>query len=205
MKQSARTRLGILLILAGAAVPLAIVSVAYACGRLVSLHVDPSTARAGAEVTGFGRNYNSTPRFGAVTVRFNSRTGPILWQGLPDELGRISPRFKVPRVRPGYYTIIATQYAADGTPAAGTPGRDVLRVTRSRRASSESVAAAPWGSPGDRAGGSGGAPAALDLSSFDAGTLGAALLMLALWSGGGFLLLSARAARSGIPPARRLS
>ena len=204
MKHATRTRLGILLVLAGAAVPLAIVSIAYACGRLVSLHLDPSTARAGAQVSGFGRNYNATPRFGAVELRFNSRTGRILWQGRPDELGRISPTFTVPRARPGYYTIIATQYSADGIPAAGTPGRDVLRITRSRRAPSQAAAAPPWTSQGGRPGAPGGAPGALAGLSVGPETLAAAGLMLALWVGGGVLLLGGRVARGGAQPARRL-
>lgn len=183
--------------LAAAAIPLAVASVAFACARLTTLYLNKSAARSGAEVSGFGRNYTTDPRASDVTVRFNSRHGLVLWQGRPDQNGNITPSFRVPKAKRGYYTILATQYGADGRPAAGTPGRASLRIGQGRR-TSQAVAAGwpPSGSAGP--GGSGGPPGAVVTSA-------PAILLSVLLSGGllggGLVLVRAGHRRERAAPA----
>ncbi len=145
-----RRKLGIVLILAGAALPLALVSVSYACGVLATLHLNRSAVAPGASVSGFGNNYNTSPKASAVVLHFNSRTGRALWSGAPDQNGNIAPRFTALRVRPGYYVIDATQTSATGAPVAGTPGRAVLRIGHPHRRGA--AAAWPTGTPGSGTG-----------------------------------------------------
>lgn len=121
------------LVAAAVAVPLLAASFAYACAALASLSVNPGAADAGQTVSGYGQSFSNThggsPSIEPVVVRFNSRTGPVLWSGRPDNSGNISFSFVVPKVTPGQYTIIATQNNADGQPAPGTPARAAFQVT----------------------------------------------------------------------------
>lgn len=185
-----RKRLGVLLIIAAAAVPLAVVSVAFACGRLATLYVNPTSAPQGAQISGFGRNYNTAPKASPVTVHFGSRNGPILWTGRPDLNGSISPSFAVPNVRSGYYTVMAEQTTPAGTAAPGTPGRAALRIGKPKKGSgSHSAASGPWGADPPRSGsGSGGSGAVI---TPDMGII-AGLLSGGLLAGGMLLLVSNR-------------
>ena len=198
------TRFGVLGLLALFAIPLAVASTAWACGRLATLYLNPAGGRAGAEVTGVGRNYNSAPTASEVTVRFNGRNGRVLWQGRADQNGRIFPSFQVPNVRAGNYVVLATQSTADGRPAAGTPGRSPLRV---RRGSSSTQSAAPlWapskpGDPGPSAhatAGSGGGASGLSVPA-------ALLLLLALPAAALTVVFIGRRSHGAATPARRFS
>jgi hypothetical protein len=133
--RSTRQKLGILLILGAIAVPLTVVSAAYACGVLATLYLSPSQVHSGATVAGHGNNYFSpTP----VTLHFNSRSGPVVWSGTPSKNGMITPSFRIPNVKSGYYLIMAEQSTPKGIPAVGTPGRAVIHVgaSHSRRGAS---------------------------------------------------------------------
>lgn len=132
MNDTKRSRLA-LIAFGAVAVPLLAASIAYACGALATLSVHPGSGDAGAQVEGFGRGFSSThggaPSAEPVVVRFNSRSGPVLWSGHPAANGNISFSFTVPNTSPGSYTIIATQNNADGQPVAGTPARASFTVT----------------------------------------------------------------------------
>jgi hypothetical protein len=131
-----------------AAIPLAVVATAFACGSLATLKLNRATAAAGDPVTARGGNFNSSRNASAVQIRFNGRNGRILWEGRPTANGRLTATFDAPAARPGYYVIVATQTGPDGRPAAGTPGRAPLRIrgAASSRASS-AAPAAPWAAP----------------------------------------------------------
>jgi hypothetical protein len=201
MTRDSRKRVGVLFLVGAVLVPLAIVSTAWACGRLANLRLSADSARAGQEVTGVGLNYNSQPTSSDVTVRLGGRSGPVLWQGRTNAQGTIAPVFTVPRVKSGYYTIVATQYLASGAPAAGTPGRDVLRIGRVKRQKTSSGTVAPWASPApptSGAGPAGGAPAhtarAIDVST--PVVVGGTLLFVVLAASGVTMLRSARRTRT---------
>lgn len=181
--RSTRHRLGFLLIVAAVAVPLAAVSFAYACGVLTTLHLAPKTVRQGADVTGFGRNYSSSPAASAVTLHLNSRKGQVLWSGRASSTGLITPSFSAPNVHSGYYTVLAEQTGTGNRPSPGTPGRATIyvgtRKSRSHASRSGAFAAIPP-SAGGRSGG-GYAFAGLDAvaltSLLSAGLLGSGLLV----------------------------
>ena len=185
--RTVRKRLGYLMIVAGVAVPLAVVSVAFACGRLATLHLSAKSARAGAQVSGFGNNYTAAPTASPVTLRFNSRNGAVLWTGRPDLNGHIAPTFAAPSAKPGVYTILALQTTASGAASPGTPGRAALRI-RGASASHSSSAGAWAPVPPAAGGGSDGPWAPL---TPDLGIL-AAILSGALLAGGVVVLVSDR-------------
>src|SRR5215208_5401434 len=81
MSHDSRKRVGVLLLIGAVLVPLAIVSTAWACGRLATLRLSADSARTGQEITGFGGNYNSVASSSDVTVRLGGRSGRVLWQG----------------------------------------------------------------------------------------------------------------------------
>jgi len=114
------------------AVPLVAASIAYACTALATLSLNPASGDAGAQVSGSGRAFSSAPTAEPVVVRFNSRSGPVLWTGRPDGAGNINFTFAVPNVAPGSYAVIATQNNADGHPVGGTPARAAFTVTGQR-------------------------------------------------------------------------
>jgi hypothetical protein len=137
---------GIMLVF-GAALPLAVASVAWACGVLSTLTIDKKVASPGQSITISGKNYANTVAGGAspVTVRLKSRKGAVLTT-VAATAGRISDTFTIPAsVSPGWYVVLATQSNADGSPKAGTPGRTTLRIQGSSTASAV-PAAAPWSS-----------------------------------------------------------
>ncbi len=182
-----RQRLGVLLVLAAVAVPLAVASAAWACGVLATLSLTPRHTHVGAVVSGFGDNFSTSPKASAVLLRFNNRSGPVLWSGRPNSNGTIAPTFTVPNVRPGYYLADATQTGPTGAQAAGTPGRAVLLIgnpapPRHGRSGAWPVASAP--SPGGSGTGFSGLPG-------PDGTL-VALLSAGLLAGGMGLLIGDR-------------
>jgi hypothetical protein len=135
--------MGILLVF-GAALPLAVASVAWACGVLATVTLDKKVASPGEAVSITGKNYATTATGGpsAVTVRLQSRSGTVLTT-VPAVAGRISDTFTVPSsVSPGWYVVLATQNNANGTPKSGTPGRTTLRIQGA--AAGVVPAAAPW-------------------------------------------------------------
>ncbi|HWE13660.1 MAG TPA: hypothetical protein VG365_09120 [Solirubrobacteraceae bacterium] len=135
-----------MLILAGVAVPLSFASLAYACGVLATVHVNHASTSPGASISAIGGNYSTAKTASLVVLRFNGRTGAVLWSGHPDANGSIHSTFTVPTVAPGYYLIFASQSTAAGTPVAGTPGRAVLRIGSASKA--RHAAAALWPSTG---------------------------------------------------------
>ena len=184
-----RKRLGLIMILAGAVIPLAIASTAWACARLSVIKLNAGQASPGAQVFGVGRNFDPPSRGSTpVTIRFNSRSGAPLTQATPNAEGRISFSFRVPNAPRGGYAILATQTTREGRPAAGTPARAPLRVrgaSGSRRARRGEIVAPVGGSAS-----SGGGPTPAPVA--------AGGLALALSGGGVFLLLGARRGQSGL-------
>lgn len=139
-----RRKLGLSLVF-GAALPLAVASVAWACGVLATLSLDQKVAAPGQTINASGRNWSSAAGASAVTVRLKSRTGDILATTAAKPDGSISQGFALPTsLSPGWYVVLATQFNANGTPKTGTPGRTTLRVQGSAR--NAAVAAAPWSS-----------------------------------------------------------
>lgn len=185
-----KRRTGFILI-AAACVSLAVASTAYACASLATLYLDRETVRPGTWLNVEGRNYANTDPTNPlaakpVTIRLDSRTGRIVASNVPVANRRIKTSFRIPNVRPGYHTLLATQFRSDGKPLAGTPGRASIKVLGAGAA-----AAAPWGG---KPGGTGGAsPAVGNLPS--PVTLGGFLLALALAGSGVLALAGARTGR----------
>ncbi len=176
-----------------ACVPLAVASTAYACANLATLYLDKKVSTPGTPLDGDGRNYSSRSDASEVTIRLDSRTGRILWQGRPGPTGRIQPRFLTPKTTAGYHTLLATQ-TRNGSPVAGTPGRATIRIIRG---APQPGAAALWGSvKPEQPGGTGGAsPAVGELPA--PVIFGGFLLALALAGSGVLALAGAR--RGGGP------
>ncbi|MDP8942778.1 MAG: hypothetical protein M3N16_01445 [Actinomycetota bacterium] len=195
-----------------AAVPLVIASTAWACARLAIIHVSPNSAKPGATVTVTGRNFDPPVnsrgvRFSPVSIRLDSRNGPVLAQATTDSRGRFSVSMTVPKARAGSRVLLGTQHAqVTGAPSAGTPARAVLRVAgkkRSRRSSRRrTVAPVAWlpAKPGGP-GATGGAPAIGDLP---AAAAAGGILALALSGAGLTVLLGARRRRTDVPASRGL-
>ncbi len=137
------------LIFSVAAVVLAVSAVAYACQVLATMQISPRSGAPGTRVTGTGANYSSRADASDVVVRLKNRTGQVLWRGRAGDDGRINFSFSIPRVQPGDYAVIATQFMADGSPKSGTPGRNALRVTRAGGSRAEMVPPARSSGPAD--------------------------------------------------------
>lgn len=189
-----RRRVGFILVF-GAALPLTIASVAWACGVLATVQVDKRVAAPGETVTVTGSNWGTREGNSAVTIRLSTRDGQVLatTPALPG--GKINETIALPRsLSPGWYILVGTQTNADGTPKAGTPGRTNLRIQGS--AAAAGAAASPWGAgdpsaPAASAAGAGGGQSLLAILL--AG--GLSLTMLA----GGWKLLSRRSSTVGQP------
>jgi hypothetical protein len=197
-KHERRKRIGILMVIAAVAIPLAIVSTAWACGRLATLKLSRGSARSGTAVTGTGGNYNATSP-NPVVIHFRSRSGPVLATARPDQNSAIAFAFTTPRARPGYYSIVATQSLANGTAAAGTPGRAVLRIRAAHGASAKASIVSPWVTPASSGKGpSGGAPAVAHrpVQIPAAALIGGGLAFVLLSGGGVMMLRSARRTRT---------
>ena len=159
-------RIGFVLI-CSAAIPLVIAATAWACGVLAFLKLDTSVARPGQLVTATGGNYGQVSSNSPVSIRLDSRRGPVLATATPDPGGKINTTFNVPATaRTGWHVIMATQTTSSGTPKSGTPGRTTLRIQGAAKGSSGPVAAwgpsKPTGPGGSEASvGSAGTPAVL--------------------------------------------
>jgi len=127
--------------------PLAIVSTAWACANLATLRLDKSVAAPGDAVAVTGKGYSghgSTTNVGDsdVTVTLAGRKGVRVGTATVNSAGQISETMRLPsNASPGWYVLVATQYAADGTPKPGTPGRTRIRIQGSAQA-----VASPWSS-----------------------------------------------------------
>lgn len=137
-------RVGVLVVAGVLAAPLAVVATAFACANLATVKLDHAGATPGAQVSLVGRNFNSSPAASVVSVRWNSRSGKVLYEGRPVD-GKLRGTFTVPKARPGYYVVVATQTGPNGAIAAGTPGRAPLKIRASRRSSE--IVGAPAGGP----------------------------------------------------------
>jgi hypothetical protein len=134
-----RRRVGLALIF-GAAVPLVIASTAWACGLLATLKVDTKQAAPGASVKVTGVNYSDAANASDVSIRLNSRSGPVLGTTKPAAgSNSIDKTVQLPsNAKPGYHVLLATQSnVQSGTPRAGTPGRTTIRVQGAARRRSE--------------------------------------------------------------------
>lgn len=157
-----RRRVGLFLIF-GAVLPLAAASVAWACGILATMKIDTKVAQPGQTVTATGKNYGTAAGVSAVSIRLKSRSGEVLATAVPATGGKIESAVKLPdNISPGYYTLLATQTNANGTPKSGTPGRTSLRIQGTARRGSGGAVVSPW-STSNPSGPSGtGAPVATD-------------------------------------------
>jgi len=164
-------------------VPLAVVATAYACANLASAKLSRAAATPGTTVSFMGRNFNSNAAASPVSIRWNGRNGQVLATARPASTGKVSTTFTVPRVRAGYYIIVATQTGPNGRPASGTPGRAPLRVAAAR-SSNSTVAVAPVPT--------GGGPASPQVLPIGLGL--SALVLL-----GGLTTLAVRRRRSSVP------
>lgn len=147
-----RRRIGLLLMV-GAVLPLGIASVAWACQNLATVKLSRSVAGPGDAIAVTGKGYSghggaTTVGDSDVTLTLAGRKGLRLGTASVDSSGRISESIKVPDVSPGWYVVMATQFAADGTPKPGTPGRARLRI----QGSSSAAVAPGFAKPADPAG-----------------------------------------------------
>lgn len=143
-----RSKIGFGLIFA-AVIPLAVASTAWACGVLATLKLDTWSVSPGQSVTAIGVNYSVRPGVSPVTIHLVSRTGKVIANTVPGSGRGINTTFPIPaNTKPGWYVIMATQYNANGTPVAGTPGRTTLRVRGSVAAhhAQKASAVSPWSS-----------------------------------------------------------
>ena len=185
-----RRKVGLVLLF-GAALPLAVASVAWACGVLATLTLDKKVAAPGDVITATGKNWGTAAGQSAVSIRLKSRTGNVIATTAVQTGGKISETFSLPaNLSPGWYVVLGTQTNANGTPKSGTPGRTTIRIQGSSK--SADVAPAAWGSAKPSG------PAAAAAPSGDGGSvltlLLAAALSLAMLTGG-WTLLSRRSNR----------
>lgn len=139
-----RRKLGLILVF-GAALPLAVASAAWACGVLTTLSLDQKVAAPGSPLTATGRNWSTSATASVVRLRLQSRSGTELTTVTPTPDRKISKQFTLPAsLSPGWYVVLATQFNANGSPVAGTPGRTTLRVQGAASAKDAQVAGAPW-------------------------------------------------------------
>lgn len=188
-----KRKLGLILVF-GAALPLAVASAAWACGVLATLSVNTKVASPGQTVTVTGKNWGTAAGSTPVTIRLKSRTGQVLTTTAAQAGGGISETFALPTsLSPGWYVILGMQ-SVNGTAKTGTPGRTTIRVQGA--AQGAAVAAAPWGSSTPAG------PAASAASTGGSGSLIAIMLAATLsltMLVGGWKILS-RASRSAAEP-----
>jgi len=118
------------------AVPLAAVGLAYACTGLATVSSNPGSGAPGDTVTvtgkGFAAHDPSDVRTSPAEIRLDTQSGPVLASVSPAggaAGGSFSVQITVPQVPAGDHVLMATQNAADGRPAYGTPARQVFTVT----------------------------------------------------------------------------
>jgi hypothetical protein len=140
-----KRKIGLALVF-GAALPLAVASVAWACGVLATLSSDVKVAAPGQNVTFSGKNYGTAAQgASAVQFRLKARNGTVLREIPAPATDKVSTTFAIPaNTSPGWYVVLATQNSAAGVPKSGTPGRTTIRV---QGAAQNTVVGAPWGSP----------------------------------------------------------
>ncbi len=131
-----RRRVGLILI-GGAALTLAIVSTAWACGVLATLKASPGGVAPGQTVTATGNNYSSAASASDVSIRLNSRSGQVLatTKPVPGSTSINTPVQIPSNVAPGWKVLVATQ-TVNGVPKSGTPGRTTVRVSGAAQAQS---------------------------------------------------------------------
>ncbi|MDQ3146454.1 MAG: hypothetical protein M3R01_05905 [Actinomycetota bacterium] len=150
-----------------------------------------------------GANYAATApgapaTFTPVSIRLDSRTGPVLKEVTPAPDVKINTTVVVPGVAAGDHILLATQNRiSDGTPKAGTPGRTVMRV-QGAAASSSAPGASPWSN--SKPGAPGGSAASVDAGGSDVSPLLALILSGALLSIGLTLVGRDRASRGARRP-----
>lgn len=93
-------------------------TVAQAC-HAPYLLLHPDQAAAGQAVSVVGHHFSADAGEAPVEVRFNGRGGPLLWQGRPDDKGKLRFTFVAPEADPGYFVVNAYHVDGDGqiTPA----------------------------------------------------------------------------------------
>ncbi|HEX6538796.1 MAG TPA: hypothetical protein VF155_06430 [Candidatus Dormibacteraeota bacterium] len=127
------------------------VTTVFACTSLATLNLSQASAPSGTNLTVTGSSFGSTTSGNsAVTLHWNSISGPVLAQGIvPDQSGAIGPvSITVPQsATPGYYTIIATQTDKSGQNSFGTPARAAIQVTGAAGAPAGSGSSQPVASP----------------------------------------------------------
>lgn len=133
-------RFAVLAVVGIVAVPLTVVATAFACANLATMKLNRAAATPGTQVSFMGRNFNSNREASPVTVRWNGRRGEVLATVRPSSNGKVSDTLIIPKARPGYYMLVATQTAPNGRVAPGTPARAVVRV---RAATPNTSAVAP--------------------------------------------------------------
>lgn len=127
-------------------------SIAYACVSLATLNLNSSTGPVGQTVSGTGSGFSGmmggvatnvpeTPS--PVEIHFATRSGDVVWTGLPSSAGQISFSFELPQVAPGQYVIFATQNTANGTAVGGTPARGLVEVVAETAPAPAPAPAAP--------------------------------------------------------------
>lgn len=104
---------------------LAVGGAAFACTNLATLILSSSKGRPGATITLTGASFiyprsTSGQAPTTVVVHWQSETGPVLAESVPDRFGSISAVFTVPDAQPGIYVITATQLTAR-VPAGAPP------------------------------------------------------------------------------------
>jgi LPXTG-motif cell wall-anchored protein len=137
-----RTQRRLLVFVMAAAVPVVAASAAFACQSLATLRVTPNSGPSGTSVTATGSNYNTAASSSDVVLHLDARNGAELARTRPSARGSINVTFPV-RAATGGHVIVATQYSADGTPRAGTPGRASFNVTSAGVASASASPLSP--------------------------------------------------------------
>lgn len=100
---------------------------AFACTALATLNAPTAAAPVGSNVTVTGASFSAragTP----VIIHWGGASGPEVARAVPDQSGKISTTFAVPKSQPGLQVLVATQVGADGKAVYGTPARASIAV-----------------------------------------------------------------------------
>lgn len=90
---------------AAAIVVLCLASTAFACSALPSVvRITPTAAQSGTTVQLAG---SSVPAKGAVEIRWNGVTGPLLSTAVADQQGNFTTAVELPDAAPGVYSLLA--------------------------------------------------------------------------------------------------
>ena len=103
---------------------------AYACTAVATISVRPGAVKQGQAITGTGKGFSRTGK--PVRIRFESLSGRVRDRATVSPTGEIDFSFKAPKVRPGNYTVIASQKTMQGENVYGTPARDSVRIRSAR-------------------------------------------------------------------------